>query len=260
MLLSRFPCPAPAGLVLVAVLLASCGTSVAPQRQVQGDPFSESQLVQTGMNRFANITMRDNLASLALLLDKLYLRNPGMWRAAGAASPEAAREGVMRAIQGGAPFPSFPGVPGGSVPQRGVEAIRLAFAPVYDGDRAGLLVYGLGTMLVQAYDGRVALNIINGLDAQKVANAAHNVTVAAWLLSSRQDARGRPLLLADDITPEARNLSFAREFGKIIGRLDTLAAVADEKIRRSVIDYAQGLVAGPLLQFLPVDAVAGAVP
>jgi hypothetical protein len=145
------------------------------------------------------------------------------------------------------------------VPQRGVEAIRLSLAAVYDGDRAGLFIYGLATMLVQAYDGHLVLSIINGLDAQKVANAAHNVMVAAWLLGNRKDARGLPLLHADTITADLRNLSFEREFGKIIGRLDTLAAVQDEKIRRSLIDYAQSLVAGPFLQFLPIGAVSGAV-
>ena len=197
--------------------------------------------------------MRDNLDSLSLLLDKLYRRNPSMWRKTGAPRLEDAREAVLLAVHNNAPFP------GGAVPQRGVEAIRLSLAPVFDGDRAGLFIYGLSTMLVQAYDGHLVLSIINGLDAQKVANAAHNVMVAAWLLGSRKDAQGRPLLHADTITAEARNLSFEREFGKIIGRLDTLAAVQDEKLRRSVIDYAQGLVAGPFLQFLPIGAVSSAV-
>lgn len=254
------PRPAPAVPARAWTLLAlaaacaaiGCGAAPEPRRAVQGDPFEESQVAQSGMNRFANLTMRDNLESLDVLLGKLYLRNPATWRASGAASPQAAREGVLLAVRTGAPFP------GGQVPQRGVEAIRLAFSPVYDGDRAGLLVYGLGSMLVQAYAGRVALTLFHGLDAQRVANAAHNVSVAAWLLASREDAQGRPLLLADDITPEHRNLSFEREFGKIIGRLDTLAAIQDERVRRSVIDYAQGLVAGPFLQFLPVGAVTGA--
>lgn len=239
--------------LLLFLSLTGCGSPVPNQRDVNGAAFNESQLVQSGMNRFANLTMRDNLDSLAVLLDKLYRRNPSMWRRSGAATLDEARERVMLALRTNADWP------GGDVPQRGVEAIRLAFAPVYDGDRAGLLVYGLGSMLIQAYDGHVSLNLLNGLNAQKVANAAHNVAVAAWLLASRTDAQGRPLLLADDITPEARNLSFQREFGKIIGRLDTLAATADEKYRRSIIDYAQGLVAGPFLQFLPIGAVTGAV-
>ena len=49
-----------------------------------------------------------------------------------------------------------------------------------------------------------------------------------------------------------RNLSFEREMGKVIGRLDLLASFTTEKYRRAVISYAQGVVAGPFLQFLPV--------
>jgi hypothetical protein len=247
------PLRLPFAVLATSLWLLGCGSSAPPQRAVQGDPFSQSQLAQTGANRFANLTMRDNLDSLALLLDKLYRRNPAMWRKTGAQQREDAREAVLQAIRSNAPFP------GGAVPQRGVEAIRLALAPVYEGDRAGLFIYGLGSMLVQAYDGQLVLTIVNGLDAQKIANAAHNVMVAAWLLASRKDANGSPLLLADAITADSRNLSFEREFGKIIGRLDTLAAVQDEKIRRSLIDYAQGLVAGPFLQFLPIGAVTSAV-
>ena len=48
------------------------------------------------------------------------------------------------------------------------------------------------------------------------------------------------------------NLSFEREFGKVIGRLDLLAEVATEKYRRAVISYVQNFVGGTFLQFLPM--------
>jgi len=64
--------------------------------------------------------------------------------------------------------------------------------------------------------------------------------------------QGQPLLLANEIGPDTRNLSFEREFGKIIGRLDLLATYTTERYRRAAIGYAQGLVAAPLLAFLPV--------
>ena len=66
------------------------------------------------------------------------------------------------------------------------------------------------------------------------------------------DARGQPLLLANEIAGENRNLSLEREFGKVIGRLDLLASYMTERYRRAVIGYVQGLVAAPLLVFLPV--------
>jgi hypothetical protein len=38
----------------------------------------------------------------------------------------------------------------------------------------------------------------------------------------------------------------------VIGRLDLLAVVLTEKYRRAVVAYAQNLVGGTFLQFLPV--------
>ena len=66
------------------------------------------------------------------------------------------------------------------------------------------------------------------------------------------NAQGQPLLLADEIGAQGRNLSFEREFGKIIARLDLLAAFTTEKYRRAAISYVQGIVGGTFLQFLPV--------
>ena len=51
---------------------------------------------------------------------------------------------------------------------------------------------------------------------------------------------------------EVRNLSFEREFGKIIGRLDLLAGYLTERFRRTAINYVQSLTFTPILGFLPV--------
>jgi hypothetical protein len=241
---------------LAALVLVGCAATPV-EREVRGESFEARQLVQSDVNRFANLTMRDNLDGLEILLEKLYRRNPSMWKKRSTESLDAARQEVMNAIRAGDPLPGLENADGVAV--KGVDAVRRAFDPDYGGDRAGAYVYGLGTMLVEAWGGHVELTLINGLDSQRLANAAHNVTVAAWMLSDRKDASGKPMLLSNEISAEGRNLSFEREHGKIIGRLDTLAAVVDEKYRRSIIGYLQGLVGGPLLQFLPVDAAAAAI-
>jgi hypothetical protein len=234
------------GLTLGA--LAGCASPPA-ERDIHGEAFEPEQLVQSDVNRFANLVMRDNLDGLEILLEKLYRRNPAMWKKRSAQSLEQARGEVMDAIRKGEPLP-------GLEESKGVDAIRRALAPEFDGDRAGAYIYGLGTMLVEAWNGRLSVSLFHGLDAQRLANAAHNTMVAAWLLSERRDAEDRPLLLSNEISPDARNLSFEREHGKIIGRLDTLAAVIDEKYRRGIIGYLQGLAGGQLLQFLPLEAAA----
>ena len=72
---------------------------------------------------------------------------------------------------------------------------------------------------------------------------------AAWLLATRRNNQGELLLLANEISPNATNLSFEREFGAIIGRLDLIANLLGENSRRIGINYAQGLL---LFNFLPV--------
>ena len=56
-------------------------------------------------------------------------------------------------------------------------------------------------------------------------------------------------LLANEMSQNATNLSFEREFGAIIGRLDLIANLLGENSRRIGINYAQGLL---LFNFLPV--------
>ncbi|MFA9440521.1 hypothetical protein ACDA63_12870 [Uliginosibacterium sp. sgz301328] len=244
--LSRLPARA-ACIAALFCMLAGC-SSEPRQKEIHGEPFSSGELVQSDSNRVANLAMRDNLASLSLILEKLYRRNPAQWRKTGATSLEESRNRVMTAILSNAALPG--------VDKRSVAALPLAFDPAFAGDRPGTLIYALGTMLVELYGGRTELYLIHGLDAQQLANASHNIEVAVWMLSTKRDPQGNLLLLSNEIGPDARNLSFEREFGRIMGRLELLAAMTDEKYRRSAIDYVQGLLGAPLMQFIPLGAVA----
>ncbi|BAK77138.1 hypothetical protein NH8B_2324 [Pseudogulbenkiania sp. NH8B] len=229
-------------------LLLAC-SSPPGKKPVGSDGFSVEQLGQSDGNRVANLTMRDNLDSLSLLLDKLYKRNPSSWRAGGAGSRDEAHRQIMEAIRRNQPLPAL-----GKV--RSVAALTTAFDPHFKGDRAGTLIYGLGSMLLDCYDGKTEHYLLDGLDAGKLANASYNVEVAAWLLSNRKGDDGKAMLRANELSDSEQNLSFEREFGKIVGRLDLLAAFSDEKYRRAAINYSQALLGAPLLQFLPLDAAA----
>jgi len=142
----------------------------------------------------------------------------------------------------------WPGLQG----QRDIKALSLALAPDFGGDRVAALIYSSADMIIAAHDGKTEFFLIDGLDAQHIYNAARNIEVAVWLLGSRRNSNGKVLLLADDISESGRNLSFEREFGKVVGRLDLLAEFLTEKYRRAGITYVQNLIGGSFLQFLPV--------
>ena len=227
-------------------MLAGCaGPALTDRGETQVAPMRPTELAQSDVNRMATLGMRDNLDSLLHIADKLYRRNPAEWRKTGAASREDALRQLRNALARTAPWPALQG-------KRDIAALSLALSLDFTGDRVAAFVYASADMLITAHGGKTSFYLIDGVDAQYVYNAARNIEIAVWLLSSRRNAAGQPLLLADEISSLERNLSFEREFGKVIGRLDLLAEVVTEKYRRAVISYVQNLVGGTFLQFLPV--------
>ena len=234
------------GSLLAALALAGCASPAHITRgETQVAPITPAELAQSDVNRMATLGMRDNLDSLLRIADKLYRRNPAEWRKAGASSRDAAMAQLRLSLDGPMPWPALQG-------KRDIAALSLALHPDFAGDRVAAFVTASADMLATAHGGRTRVYLVDSLDNQHIYNAARNIEIAVWLLANRRNAAGQPLLLADEISGLERNLSFEREFGKIIGRLDLLAEVATEKYRRAVISYVQNFVGGTFLQFLPV--------
>ncbi|ODS65046.1 MAG: hypothetical protein ABS37_09555 [Acidovorax sp. SCN 65-108] len=202
-------------------------------------------LAQSDMNRVATLAMHENLEGLFRLMDKLYRRNPAEWRKTSTTSREHAIEQVRAAILQRQPWAPLQG-------RRDIAAMGFALAPEFAGDRVAAFIHATADMVITAHGGKTEFFLLDGIDAQHLYNAARNVESAVWLLAQRRSPQGQPLLLADEIGPQGRNLSFEREFGKIIARLDLLAVLTTEKYRRAAISYVQGIVGGTFLQFLPV--------
>ncbi|MDO5288355.1 MAG: hypothetical protein Q4F13_01795 [Pseudomonadota bacterium] len=225
--------------------LGACASDAPTTRgQVQGADFHAAELLQSEGNRITLAAMRANMDSLMHLADKLYRRNPAEWRKS-ASTREAALAAIQTALAGGQPWAPLAG-------QRDVAALSLALSPAFGGDRVAAFIIACADTIVTAHGGKREFYYLDGIDPQHLYNAARNMETALWVLNTRKNLQGKPLLLANEIGPDARNLSFEREFGKIIGRLDLLASHMTERHRRSVIGYAQGLLAGPVLAFLPV--------
>jgi hypothetical protein len=171
-------------------------------------------------------------------------RNPAEWRKANP-TREAALAKLKTSIDNSTAWPDLQG-------RRDIAALSLALGPDFKGDRVAAFIAASADMLITAHGNKTTFYLTDALDAQYVYNAARNIEIAVWLLASRKNAQGLPLLLSDEINERERNLSFEREFGKVIGRLDLLSSMLTEKYRRAVITYVQNLLGGTFLQFLPV--------
>jgi hypothetical protein len=232
--------------VVSLFLLTACASPAHTDKgQVQAAPLESSELGQSDVNRMATLGMQANLDSLMRLADKLYRRNPAEWRKTGLASREATLARLRNAIENSGNWSELQG-------KRDINALSLALAPDFNGDRVAAFIYATADMLVTAHGASTRFYLTDSLDAQHLYNAARNIEIAVWMLSNRRSSTGQPLLLADEIAGGERNLSFEREFGKIIGRLDLLSMMLTEKYRRAVISYVQSVVGASFLQFLPV--------
>jgi hypothetical protein len=96
--------------------------------------------------------------------------------------------------------------------------------------------------------------MFDSLDPQKLYNSARNLEIAVWKLANARDAEGNLLLLSNEIAnpQQPANLSFEREFGKMIGNLDLLSTMIADRGNRNIV-YVTHSVATAV--FLPVLAI-----
>ena len=227
-------------LACVPVVAACAGNATAP-RQAASSGFNPSQLAKTDIDRVAEAHQREIFVNLKLLTEKLYRRNPRELKKSGHTSVAA---GVARIFEGlhGWKFAELQGT-------RGTQAIQLALREDFQGDRVLAFVAGLGSMIQTAFHDKTEFFILDDLEPQGLYNAARNVEIAVWKLSNARNARGELLLLSNEGAAAVRNLSFEREFGKVIAGLDVLSKIVADKDNRTVVKIIQSLATAV---FLPV--------
>jgi len=207
----------------------------------QSDRSSISQFGKSDMDRMADVQMRENTQSLRLLMVKLYKRNPKELRKSTSGTVEEMVDWVFEGNHGW----KFKKIN----EAQGTEAIQLAFQPEYQGDRVLPFIVGLQTMLIKAHGGKSEFYLTDSLDPQNIYNAARNVEIAAWKLSNAHDSQGQLYLLTNELHDNERNLSFEREFGKIIGRTDMYAITLSEKSQRFISRVALSFATALFLPF-----------
>jgi hypothetical protein len=224
-------------LATTILLLAGCSASRTVPHTAVNHGFTPRQLVKSDIDRVAEAQQREIFANLKLLTEKLYRRNPRELRKNG---PLALEQGVARIFDADHRW-RFEDLRGA----RDVQAIHLAFREDYQGDRVLAFVVGLASMVQTAFNDKTEFYLTDDLNPQRLYNAARNMEIAVWMLSTKRSPAGQLYLLSN----EGTNLSYEREFGKIIGNLDVLSKVIADKDNRTVVKVVQSLATAV---FLPI--------
>jgi hypothetical protein len=206
---------------------------------VEPDRQSGNQLGKTDFDRMADHEIRENIQSLRTLMIKLYKRNPSELKKS--TSDDA--EKMVNWVFNGNHNWNFEAINN----VQGTDAIYLAFNEEYKGDRVLPFIVGIYTMLIKAHGGKKEFYLFDSVDPQLLYNASRNIETAVWKLSNAKNSTGKPFLLANELTEKENNLSFEREFGKIIGRTDFLAFTLSEKMERSITRIIQNVATGLLI-------------
>jgi len=236
--------PPPVHLLLALALLSGCAGHPIQRKDGSSSvrSFSIKDFAKSDIDSVVEIHQQEVLGTLKTLTLKLYRRNPGEWRKSGHASAEDATAALFKAL---------PAWHLSSQKDLNWKTSLLdAWREDYAGDHVQALMNGLLVMHMAAFEHKTAFYLLTELDAQKLYNAARNTEAVVWQLSNTRTAQGAPILLSNGFDANGvPNLSFEREFGKLIGIQDTLAKVIEDKsnraIRFSVVNAAS-------LIFLPI--------
>jgi len=223
-----------------AVAMMACSTKLGKDGRTESS-VDVKYLVKSEVDRIADTNRGEVVNGLLLIADKLYKRNPKEWKKSGAASREAAVE-RLRQRQ----FRSWPEFNG----QREGAVASLAFTEAYAGDRVMALVFGLLTMVDAAFEHKEEFYILDSLNEMKLYNSARNMDVAVWKLGHDRNAAGELFLLSNELDPANRNLSFEREFGRVMGLLDFMAQIVADRNGRGLSRLTHAVVS---TIFLPVS-------
>lgn len=230
--------------LLTVTLLAACGGTAIQRKDGSSSArsFSMKDLAKSDVDNVIEIHQQEILATLRTLTLKLYRRNPAEWRKASHASAEAATAALFEplarwqlATQRDIPWQTF---------------LTDVWRPDYPDDRIQGLMGGLLTMHMAAFNHQTEFYLFSELNAQSLYNAARNTEAVVWKLANARTPQGMPILHSNSLeSGTVPNLSFEREFGKLIGIEDTLAKIIEDKSNRAI---RFGVVNVASMIFLPI--------
>ncbi|MEW5893645.1 MAG: hypothetical protein AB1697_10925 [Pseudomonadota bacterium] len=228
--------------VLMFLLLVGCSQPIQRKDGASSARgFALANLAKAESDMLTEIVQNEVIKSLRLLTEKLYRRNPQEYRKAGLDSAEAASRRLFAELER---WPSTE-----LVRLDWQRSLRQSFSEDFAGDRVHAFMGGLLAMVMAAYNHKREFYVMDELDAQKLYNSARNVETAVWKLSSARQANNAKFLLSNSIEGDLQNLSFEREFAKIIALQDLLALYVEDRSNRTITRAVQGAAS---FVFLPI--------
>lgn len=233
-----------AGLALVAVLfMTGCAGQQIQRKDGSSSErdFSMVNLAKAEVDMISEMTQREVVKGLKVVTEKLYKRNPQEYRKAGLDSVEAAMARIFDHLDKGKDSPI--------ALMNWQDNFSVAFQDAYNGDRVFVFMAAMTGMVMASYDYKTDFFLPDRLDPQKLYNCARNIEVAVWKLSNAKLASGNRVLVTNSIDGDAQNLSFEREFGKLIAQQDLLALILEDRSNRTISRVFQSATA---FRFLPI--------
>jgi hypothetical protein len=230
---------------LLSATLVLAGCAGQPIQRKDGSTsereFAVSNLAKSDVDMISELTQREVIKSLKLVTEKLYKRNPQEYKKAGLDSAEAAMARIFEHLDKGRESPI--------ALMNWQDNFGVAFQDAYNGDRVFAFMAALTGMVMASYDYKTAFFLPDRLEPQKLYNSARNIEVAVWKLSNAKLANGNKALVTNSMEGDVQNLSFEREFGKLIAQQDMLALIIEDRSNRSISRAIQNATA---FRFLPI--------
>ena len=228
-------------LVPMVILFTSCATRFGADGRKE-TRFDPRYLAKSDIDRVVDTDRSEVMVGMHRIAVKLYKRNPKEWKKSGQPNAAAA---IDRLFAGSLNFPELEG-------RREGAAALYAFSPSYQGDRVLAGMAGLLGMVYAAFEHKDDFYMLDSLNEQKLYNCARNIEIAIWKMSSTRNDSGELLLVSNELDPNNPNLSFEREFGRVIGLLDFLSKVVADKNGRMITRITQSIATSV---FLPVGGL-----
>ncbi|NVK43389.1 MAG: hypothetical protein HWE39_19270 [Oceanospirillaceae bacterium] len=222
-------------ILLLTLWLAGCA------QQQETRPFTLRNLAKSDIDMVTDAHIAEVNRLCRELTLKLYRRNPRELRKAPAGTSLGQRLYQLFEFPRQTRFAELNN-------RYGVHAVPLAFDPAFEGDRVFALMVGITGMLHTAYNGQDEFYLLDEIDQQKLYNSARNLERIAWKLNHSFDNSGEPFIYSNGVGDAGvQNLSFARDFGKLISLQDMMARIIADTQNRTINRVVQGAASTVLL-------------